>query len=166
MENSPTSQTQKKKNPVMLLALAGLFAIILGILILFAGKGIELFSKLDMSSPQPTNTMIQAPIQVSDNLKKEGILGELKSFEINSSNFKFTPAEIVVNSGDTVQINFTNSQGMHNFTIKDLGIQTQTVQTGGTQQVTFIADKKGIYTFTCTVGNHETMGMTGTLIIN
>lgn len=153
-------------SPIALLVIIGTIAIGLGILVILAGQGWKIVESLDMTSPQPTNTMIQPVTDVSDNLKKEGILGEIKTFEIDASNFAFTPNQIIVNEGDTVQINFTNSQGIHNFTIEGLNIQTKTIQKGESEQITFTAGKKGTYTFTCKVGNHAAMGMSGTLIVN
>ncbi|MDO8269355.1 MAG: cupredoxin domain-containing protein [Candidatus Levybacteria bacterium] len=167
MEDEKNLKSKRSSlSPVALLSIIGALAVGLGILVILAGKGWKVIEALDMTSPQPTNTMIQPVTEVSDNLKKEGILGALKSFEIDASNFVFTPNQIMVNEGDTVQINFTNSQGIHNFTIEGLNVQTKTIQKGESEQVTFTAGKKGTYNFTCKVGNHAAMGMSGTLIVN
>ena len=109
--------------------------------------------------------MLEPEQKVSDSLKNQGILGTITSIDVSASNFAFTPAEIVVNHGDTVQINFINTQGMHNFTIEGIAAKTKTIQAGSSEQLTFVADKVGSFPFYCSVGNHRAMGMSGVIIV-
>lgn len=158
-------KVKPRKSPLAIIGFIGVLAILLGILFIILSKGVSFLTPI-LQQPGPTSTMIQPVERVSDALKQPGILGELKSFEIEAMNFKFTPSQIVVNEGDTVQINFKNSQGMHNFVIDELGINSKTIQAGESEQITFTAKKKGTYTFYCSIGNHRAMGMEGIIIIN
>lgn len=166
MEEVTSSNTPKKRrNPVTILLIFGIGALGLGVAGIIASRGIQFVTPL-LTQPGPTGTMIQPATEVSNNLKQPGILGEIKAFEIEGSNFKFTPADIVANLGDTVQITFSNKQGMHNLAIDGLGIQTRTLQAGESDVITFTAEKKGTYSIYCSVGNHRSMGMVGTLTVN
>ncbi len=165
MENQHNQSPKKGRPFFSILLLAGFFIILLGIGGVILGKGVNFVTPL-LQQPGPTGIMIQPEEKVSDALKQPGILGELKSFEVEGSNFKFTPNAIVVNEGDTVQISFNNVQGIHNFVIEGINVQTKTIQAGESEQVTFTAPKKGTYVFYCSVGNHRAMGMEGTLVVN
>jgi len=166
VEELASSQHKKRKiSPVTALLLGGGIILLLGVLAIVGGRGLSLFNKLEMSVPQPTNTMLEPEQKVSDSLKNQGILGTITSIDVSASNFAFTPAEIVVNHGDTVQINFINTQGMHNFTIEGIAAKTKTIQAGSSEQLTFVADKVGSFPFYCSVGNHRAMGMSGVIIV-
>lgn len=91
--------------------------------------------------------------------------GAVKEFTVEGSPFKFVPNVLTVNQGDTVKIVFKNVGGMHDFVIDELGIKTKVLQSGDSETVEFIADKKGTYQFYCSVANHKAMGMTGTLAV-
>lgn len=160
VENPP-----KKRSLQSILLIVGSLIVGLGVVALIAGKGIEFVAPILME-PGPTNTMIATPTGISNSLKQPGILGELKSIVIEASNFKFTPNQIVVNQGDTVQISFTSMEGLHDLTIEGLNIKTKTVNTGGVEELTFVAEKKGTFRFYCSVGNHQVMGMEGILVVN
>lgn len=166
MEELASSQQKKRKiTPSTALLFSGGVILLLGVLAIVGKQGLALFNKLEMSSPQPTNTMIEPAKEVSDSLKNAGNLGTITSVDVSASNFAFTPTEIVVNHGDTVQINFVNTQGMHNFTIEGIAARTKTIQAGYSEQLTFVADKIGSFPFYCTVGNHKAMGMSGVIIV-
>ena len=89
----------------------------------------------------------------------------VKEFEVSGNNFAFSPTEIVVNQGDTVRINFTNSGGFHDLVIDEFNTRTQQLADGGKETIEFVADKTGTFEYYCSVGKHREMGMVGNLII-
>lgn len=126
-------------------------------------------------SPVPTNVML--------NELKEGTLGEetrggkqivadglsfggIKQGTIEASNFKFVPDAISVDQGDTIIITIKNVQGIHDFVIDELEVKSKTLSEGQSEQITFVATKKGTFQFYSSVGQQRSMGMVGTIIVN
>lgn len=96
----------------------------------------------------------------------EGTISEgVREFNINGTNFKFDLAGIKVKKGDTVKINFTNRDGMHDFVLDGLNIRTKVLKLGETESITFVADKAGSFEYYCSIGQHRQMGMKGTLVV-
>ncbi|MBI2442344.1 MAG: cupredoxin domain-containing protein [Candidatus Levybacteria bacterium] len=56
--------------------------------------------------------------------------GEVKEFTVEASSFKFNPATITVNKGDTVKITLTNKGGFHDFIIDEFNAKTKQLQAG------------------------------------
>jgi len=54
---------------------------------------------------------------------------------------------------------------MHDFVVDEFGAKTDTLQTGQSDTITFVADKTGTFEYYCSVGNHRAMGMKGNLIV-
>ena len=97
-------------------------------------------------------------------------LDSTKTFVITGANFKFVVdgkenPTIEVNEGDTVKIEFTSTEGFHDWVVEEFGA-TGKVRAGNSTSVEFIADKKGTFEYYCSVGSHREMGMTGQLIVN
>ena len=75
-------------------------------------------------------------------------------------------ADIVVNVGDVVMIEFTSVGGMpHDFVIDELGVATAILQPGESEIVEFIVDRAGTFEYYCSVGQHRANGMKGNLIV-
>ena len=78
------------------------------------------------------------------------------------SAYVWQPAQIIVNEGDEVTLDFVGINGAaHATTIAAFG-QTFTVKRGEVQRVTFKADKAGIFGIVCS--NHQP-SMSGELIV-
>lgn len=78
--------------------------------------------------------------------------------------FMFSPDAIRVNQGQEVTIVFRNEGRLsHNLTIRELGVHTDTIQSGAQDTVHFVARQTGTYPFWCTVPGHKEAGMTGTM---
>jgi plastocyanin len=90
---------------------------------------------------------------------------EVKEFTVNGSNFKFEPATMTVNQGDTVRITFKNTGGFHDLTIDEFNVKTKQLGANAEETVEFVADKAGTYEYYCSVGQHRQMGMKGTLTV-
>ena len=89
----------------------------------------------------------------------------LQSFDISGKNFEFSRKEIRVKRGTKVKINFSSTQGFHDWAIDEFHVSTQRVNTGGAASVEFIVDKAGTFEYYCSVGTHRQMGMKGNLIV-
>lgn len=89
----------------------------------------------------------------------------VSTFTVTGSNFAFSPANLSVKKGDTVNITFSNSSGTHDFNIDEFAVATFQLEGGASQTVSFVADKTGSFEYYCSVGSHRSMGMTGTLTV-
>lgn len=114
---------------------------------------------IQQQEPANQNATQQPPSTNSADLET------IKEFTVTGSNFKFNPAEIRVNQGDTVRITFVNGSGIHDLQIPDLQVATKQITAGEQETIEFVANKAGSFEYFCSVGNHRAMGMTGTLII-
>jgi heme/copper-type cytochrome/quinol oxidase subunit 2 len=96
--------------------------------------------------------------------------GVVQEFTMTAESFKFVPDVIEVNPGDTVVIRI---QGLdegrgngHGFAVSDFNVNEQ-IGKDKTVTIEFIADKKGTFTFACSVpcdSGHATMK--GKLVID
>lgn len=85
--------------------------------------------------------------------------------DITGKNFEFSQKEIRVKKDATVVINFTSTDGFHDWVLDEFSAATAKVSTGGTTSVTFVADKVGTFEYYCSVGTHRTQGMVGKIIV-
>ena len=84
---------------------------------------------------------------------------------VHGASYKFTPNAITAKQGQTVRVTFVSDGGLHDFVLDDFNVKTKQLQSDGTETVEFVADKKGAFTYYCSVGNHRAMGMEGTLTV-
>ncbi len=87
------------------------------------------------------------------------------SFDVKGNSFSFDPTTIRVKKGDVVTINFTNTEGFHDWVIDEFNARTKQIKAGESESITFVADKIGSFEYYCSVGAHRAMGMVGTLIV-
>ena len=86
--------------------------------------------------------------------------------EITASQFEFTPSEIEVSAGESVQLLIRSTDVQHGFAIPTLGIGTTVSPGGEPVAIDFVAAEPGRHRIVCTVfcdAGHG--GMTGTLTI-
>lgn len=91
--------------------------------------------------------------------------GDARTFNLTGHNFAYDLSEIRVQEGDVVTINFTSTDGFHDWVVDEFNAATARVNTDGTTSVTFVADTKGTFEYYCSVGNHRAQGMVGNLIV-
>lgn len=91
--------------------------------------------------------------------------GERYPVDITGKNFEFSETEIRVKKGDTITVNFTSTDGFHDWMVPGLSVATDQVNTGESASVTFTADEAGEFEYYCSVGSHRSLGMTGMLIV-
>ena len=90
---------------------------------------------------------------------------ETVEFTVEGGSFYFKPNEIRVKKGQKVEITFNNKEGLHDFVIDELNVQTEKIGSNQTTSVEFTPNKAGTFEFYCSVGNHRTMGMKGNLVV-
>ena len=96
--------------------------------------------------------------------------GHVKTFVLTVVNFKFLmngqeAPELRVKEGDRVRIEFTSTDGFHDWVVDEFNAATEKIQTDGSTFVEFVADKKGTFEYYCSVGEHRVKGMVGNLIV-
>ena len=94
----------------------------------------------------------------------------VKVFVVDSSHLRFyidgvENPDIRVKQGDKVRIEFTSSEGFHDWVVDEFGAATEKINAGGSSFVEFVADKKGTFEYYCSVGKHRANGMKGNLIV-
>ncbi len=106
----------------------------------------------------------------SQKIEGKVILDDAKTFVITGANLRFfiNGAEnpvIKVKEGDKVRIEFTSTEGFHDWVVDEFGAATEKVNAGGSTFVEFTADKKGTFEYYCSVGKHRENGMKGVFIV-
>jgi cytochrome c oxidase subunit 2 len=90
----------------------------------------------------------------------------VREITIQASNWKLDPSEVRVKEGDRVKITLQGISGAHAIAIPELGVKSATVHAGETTTVEFVADKKGTFSFKCSVFCGEGHSdMTGNLMV-
>src|SRR3989338_4500964 len=96
----------------------------------------------ETSAEQPQSTPVQTiPTQPAQ---------EVKEFSLTARQWSFEPSTITVKQGDKVRLIITSVDVTHGFTLREFGINT-VISPGKTIKVEFVADKKGTFTFFCSV---------------
>jgi len=111
----------------------------------------------NQSTPTNNNTTTNPPVNPP--------ASEVKSFTVTAQGLSFSPKEIKVKKGDTVQIKFVNAGGFHDLRIDGYNVGTKQIQSPGEETFQFVADKAGTFEFFCSVMNHRQLGMKGNLIV-
>lgn len=90
--------------------------------------------------------------------------GETIRVTVEADEFSFDPDRITVEKGDKLIITFKNEGDIsHNFGIPSFGVRTDTIGPGEEDTITFVANKRGTFTFFCSVQGHKEAGMEGEL---
>lgn len=91
-----------------------------------------------------------------------------QTVEIDMSDHQFSVETIQATPGETVTVELTNNQGIHDFVIDELNVDSGQMASGQSQTVTFTIPEDAAgqtYDFYCSVSNHRALGMEGQLII-
>ena len=90
-------------------------------------------------------------------------------YDIDMTNFAFSVSQMQAKPGDTITINLTNSQGIHDLVIDELDAHSEHLDKGQTDTMTITIPENiepgTEFEYYCSVGNHRQMGMVGTLTI-
>ena len=123
--------------------------------------GVILVSGCAQYGAQPTQ-----PITTDPAPSQSVATGTVKEFDLTAKQWEFSPSTITVNKGDTVKLHISSIDVTHGFGLPDFGIN-KTLSPGSTVDIEFVADKRGTFTFACTIicgSGHG--GMNGQLIVN
>lgn len=108
--------------------------------------GVWYYQKVSIPNQYPAGTKVF-------NITGYGELGQWTLDNVDGTNYWRGAGErldnLVVNKGDKVVLRLTSADVFHSFAIPDLGIQSDFVKAGHITEVSFVADKAGIYTFRC-----------------
>ena len=85
-----------------------------------------------------------APIPV------QSITPQERTFRIDARQFAYSPSELRVNAGDTVNIQLVSTDVVHGLYVDGYNISVET-DPGQTATLTFVADKPGSFRFRCNV---------------
>lgn len=90
--------------------------------------------------------------------------GKVVQITIKVKEFSFDPDSFNVNKGDKVVITLKNEGKLpHNLVISEFNVRTITLKPGEEDVISFIADKKGSFTYYCSIPGHRDAGLVGTL---
>lgn len=132
----------------------------IGIVVAIVVAGMVMTNKTTAPASLDTESM---EVSVSPTVSAQ--IGTVKEFTIEGSPFKFVPNVMRVKVGDTVRVTFKNVQGTHDFTLDEFEVQTETLATGESETVEFVADRAGTFEYYCSVMDHRAKGMVGSLIV-
>ena len=157
------ANSQKGQSSMVIGGVIVLVVILAGVAYFMMQKG--------SNNTTPTEQMQGSPTATEQTTETQGDAmpqteGKRVTFQVDGSSFKFSPSTISVNEGDTVTIKFVNTGGLHDFVIDEFGVKTKQLANGVSEEITFVANKKGTFEYYCSVGNHRQMGMVGTFTVN
>lgn len=137
-----------------------IFILISIIVISFILVGCGQEQSVEKTTPKTTTEPITTP---STEKSPEGSV--VKTFSIIARQWEFEPSEIHVKKGDVVRLTITSRDVMHGYSIPAFGIN-EVLNPGIPVEVSFVADKVGTFTTTCSVPCGQGHGgMTGTLVV-
>lgn len=129
-------------------------------------------------------TPAAGPMSQSENINETSELTELEQpmseqggagesemaadYQIDMSNFEYSVTEMTASPGQTLVVNLTTTDGMHDLVIDELGVQSSILNVGESQVLEIVVPEDAVageYEYYCSVGNHRAMGMVGTLTI-
>lgn len=117
------------------------------------------------SDPSVTGNVV-APNPQVNSLDKN-----VKIFVITGDHLRFfidgvENPDIKVRQGDKIRIEYKSTEGFHDWRVDEFNAATEKVNPeGGMTSVEFIADKKGMFEYYCSVGQHRANGMKGNFIV-
>ncbi|MDO8497360.1 MAG: cupredoxin domain-containing protein [bacterium] len=149
-----------KMNPMMLVGVIVMIAIIGGVVMISGQKG-------SPESATPTPEVMEA--KPSGTMKAvtdtPGTDMEVKTINIDAGSFYYDPKVIKVKKGEKVKIVMTSKDMMHDFNIDELGVKLPITKAGETSEVEFTADTIGTFEYYCSIGQHRKNGQVGTIIV-
>lgn len=132
------------------------------LVLLFLVAGVWL--KFRKTTQAPVDTSVQGEsTSVATPTQQAAMEG--KAVTVKGANFSFAPSKITVKQGEKVKIVFQDDDGFHDLVIDGYDVKTQRIQTGGSSQVEFTADKIGTFEYFCSVDGHREKGMKGVLTV-
>lgn len=119
--------------------------------------------EVDGMTLEDANASQNGPNNSTDNSTED--MTEIKVVQVEAGSFYFTPNEIRVKKGETVRIEMTSVDMMHNFVIDELEVEIPITTAGNMATVEFTADELGEFEYYCDVADHRAKGQVGMLIV-
>lgn len=118
---------------------------------------------MEGQAPAPENAgMTQEATQVQE----QSMGDESKQMvALTANNFSFSTKTITAKKGSTLTVEVMNTEGVHDFVIDELAVNSGKIPVGEKVMLTIPTDKPGTYEYYCSIGSHRAMGMIGTLTI-
>ena len=97
-------------------------------------------------------------------------VSDVKTFVVTGDHLRFfidgvENPDIRVRQGDVVRIQFTSTEGFHDWKVDEFNAATEKVRGETMTSVEFVADQRGIFEYYCSVGQHRVQGMKGRFIV-
>lgn len=113
----------------------------------------------DNTTSQTNTTTSLSPVDSNSNVS-------VVDYAVEMDEYSYSPADIQVESGETIQVKLTNTGNMvHDFVIDELNVNSGLLSPGEEKTITITGGDAGSYSFYCSVGRHRQLGMEGTLIV-
>lgn len=112
----------------------------------------------DAGSPAANSSNDAVPLTES----ADGSVSQVNQVTIEGDEYKFIPASISLKKGEKTRVTFKNiGKAPHDLVIPELSVKTAVILGG--QEVSFEVTPSmgGEYSFHCSVGNHQELGMEG-----
>lgn len=103
-----------------------------------------------------------------ENSQKEDGIGDFREnvryVTATLSNYQFVPRLFHFNQGEMVEFNLVSEDGLHSFTIEQLGIDW-VVEPEKVKIQRFTFTQAGKYKLICRIPPHDSLGMVGTVFV-
>jgi plastocyanin len=134
-----------------------------GVLTIVEGEGGGAATPAASPAATPADTTVVASTPVEEPAAAGGEAAT--AVDVSTVDLAFEPNELTIAANTDVTVTITNKGVLeHDFAVEELGILSDTVQSGDSTTVTINA-APGTYEFLCTVPGHAQAGMTGTLTV-
>lgn len=115
----------------------------------------------------PLAVLLAAALLSGCGARRQAPTGPTATFTVIGLDYAFEPADLTVNEGDTVTVVFRNDGALaHTWELPAFNVISDELGSGESQELTFVADKAGVYEIICGVVGHADLGMVGTLTVN
>ncbi|MDA2936238.1 cupredoxin domain-containing protein [Patescibacteria group bacterium AH-259-L05] len=163
---------QNKKAPVITIIVVAAIVIlaIVFINVLVPGEPAEQVTREEVGEvievPEPGSELEDKTIAIPEvtAAAAPGVEARFRRFFISIENDRYVPSEVIVNTGDTVHIDFTAVDKTYDITLPDYGMK-QIVATGETKIFEFQAVNTGKFLYYCDLCGGVKGKVTGHIIV-
>jgi len=143
------------------------FMLIIAVLLVGCAQNEDQSVEVNTSMPVPDEVNKVDEMVVDEQMASQADV----TYVVTGENFAFVmdgedAPELRVKVGDIVRIEFSSTQGFHDWVVDEFNAATEKVrETDGSTYVEFEADQVGTFEYYCSVGSHRANGMVGKLIV-
>jgi nitrite reductase (NO-forming) len=143
-----------------------LIAAMVGVLILNSAPATKSPNTVGTSSS--TTSLNTTTISSTSSSQSSSSTSSTPATDVNVTlkSYSITPNVINADPGETLRVKVTNSDSTHDFVVPELNAATRLLGAGESQiiEITIPTNAAGkTYEYYCSVSNHRSMGMTGTI---